>query len=61
MKVHCTAYMFTNAVNPIQCNTALAQLRILKSEYGNQIRAKCVENYNYTKTKLNALGYKIIG
>lgn len=61
LKVHCTAYMFTNAVNPIQCNTALAQLRILKSEYGNQIRNKCIENYNYTKKKLNDLGYKIIG
>lgn len=24
MKVHCTAYMFTNAVNPVQCATALS-------------------------------------
>ncbi|EGR34712.1 hypothetical protein IMG5_003450 [Ichthyophthirius multifiliis] len=61
LKTHCTVFMFTNAVNPIQCNTALAQLRILKSEYGNQIRQKCKDNYNYVKKKLNDLGYQILG
>lgn len=24
LKIHCTAYMFTNAINPIQCATALS-------------------------------------
>jgi glycine C-acetyltransferase len=23
LRIHCTAYMFTNAVNPIQCATAI--------------------------------------
>ena len=61
MKVHCTSYMFTNAINPIQGATALAQLRILKSEVGNQIRLKVLDNYEYTKAAFNKLGYRIYG
>jgi glycine C-acetyltransferase len=61
MKVHCTAYMFTNAVNPVQCATALSQLRLLRSEEGNRIRKKVIENYMYTKKRLEDLGYKLLG
>lgn len=40
LKVFSTAYMFTNAINPMQAATSLANLRILKSEHGNQLRKK---------------------
>lgn len=61
MKVHCTSYMFTNAINPIQGATALAQLRILSSKVGTDIRNKVIENYHYVKGKLNELNYRCIG
>lgn len=40
LKYYSTAYMFTNAINPVQAATSLANLRILKSEHGNQLRRK---------------------
>ncbi|CAK56862.1 unnamed protein product (macronuclear) [Paramecium tetraurelia] len=61
LKFFSSAYMFTNSVNPVQCATALAQLRILKSEVGNRLRVKVLENYHYMKKELNARGYQIIG
>lgn len=35
MKYFSTTYMFTNAINPVQAATSLANLRILKSELGH--------------------------
>lgn len=61
LKVSSSAYMFTNAVNPVQCATALAQLRILKSETGKRIREKCIENYKYTRKRLEDLGIECRG
>lgn len=61
LKLHATSYMYTNAVNPIQCATALSQLRILKSQKGYIIRAKVIENYKYAKERLMKLGYETIG
>lgn len=34
--------MFTNAINPVQAATSLANLRILRSELGRSLRAKVV-------------------
>lgn len=44
--------MFTNAINPVQAATSLAQLHILRSEHGRQLRKKVMENYNYLRQKL---------
>ncbi len=40
LKYYSTAYMFTNAINPVQAATSLANLRILRSEMGRQLRVK---------------------
>jgi glycine C-acetyltransferase len=52
LKIYSTAYMFTNAINPIQTATSLANLRILNSELGKQLRKKVIENYKYLRTNL---------
>jgi glycine C-acetyltransferase len=44
--------MFTNAINPVQAATSLANLRILKSEMGRQLRVKVIENYHYLRGEL---------
>jgi glycine C-acetyltransferase len=41
--------MFTNAINPMQAATSLANLRILKSEHGKQLRNKVMDNYHYMR------------
>lgn len=56
-----TAYMFTNAINPIQAATSLANLRILGSEEGKMRRQKVIANYKYLKTELEKAGHKIFG
>jgi glycine C-acetyltransferase len=61
MKIFSTSYMFTNAINPIQAATSLANLRILSSELGKQLRRKVLENYKYLRAKLEAKGYTIFG
>jgi len=40
LKYYSTAYMFTNAINPVQAATSLAQLSILRSEHGRLLRKK---------------------
>ena len=52
LKYYSTAYMFTNAINPVQAATSLANLSILRSEHGKQLRKKVMENYNYLRQKL---------
>jgi len=44
--------MFTNAINPVQAATSLANLRILRSELGKQLRKKVLQNYTYLRDKL---------
>ena len=61
LKYYSTSYLFTNAINPVQAATSLANLRILRSEHGRQLRKKVIENYNYLRAKLQAKGYKIYG
>ena len=39
-KYFSAAYMFTNAINPVQANSALATLRTVKSEEGKYIRER---------------------
>lgn len=61
LKYYSTAYMFTNAINPVQAATSLANLHILRTEHGRQLRKKVMENYNYLRTKLESKGHKIFG
>lgn len=61
LKYYSTAYMFTNAINPVQAATSLSNLRILRSELGKQLRRQVMENYNYLRAKLEAKGHKIFG
>lgn len=51
-KYFSTAYMFTNAINPVQAATALANLRIIRSEKGKQLRKKLMQNYSYLRDKI---------
>ena len=52
LKYFSTSYMFTNAINPVQAATSLANLRILRSEHGRQLRKKVLQNYTYLRDKL---------
>lgn len=52
LKIFSTAYMFTNAINPVQAATSLANLRILSSEHGARLRRKVLENYGYLRGRL---------
>jgi glycine C-acetyltransferase len=61
LKIFSTAYMFTNAINPVQAATSLANLRILGSEEGRQRRRKVIENYLYLRERLEATGNYIFG
>jgi glycine C-acetyltransferase len=61
LKVFSPSYMFTNAINPVQAATSLANLRILNSEHGNQRRRQVLENYKYLRTELEARGHTIFG
>lgn len=61
LKYFSTAYMFTNAINPVQAATCLANLRILKSEQGKLLRKKVIQNYVYLRDKLESKGYKVYG
>ena len=49
LKYYSSAYMFTNAINPVQAATSLANLRILRTEHGRQLRKKVLENYHYLR------------
>lgn len=53
--------MFTNAINPVQAATSLANLRILRSEMGRQLRKKVIENYHYFKAELEKNGRVVFG
>jgi glycine C-acetyltransferase len=52
LKIFSTAYMFTNAINPVQAATSLANLRILRSEHGSRLRKQVLQNYTYLRSKL---------
>ncbi len=41
--------MFTNAINPVQAATSLANLRILRSELGRKLRVQVIQNYHYLR------------
>ena len=53
--------MFTNAINPVQAATSLANLGILRSEQGRQLRIKVLENYHYLKGELKKNGRTVFG
>ena len=61
LKYCSSSYMYTNAINPVQAATALANLMTIRSEHGRQLRKKVIENYNYLRQKLEAKGHKIFG
>lgn len=61
LKVFSSSYMFTNAINPVQAATSLANLRILNSEHGNQLRRKVMDNYKYLRAELESRGHTIFG
>jgi len=61
LKYYSTAYMFTNAINPVQANSALAALRIVRSQEGKQLRTKVISNSTYLRTKLASLGHTALG
>jgi glycine C-acetyltransferase len=61
LKYYSSAYMFTNAINPVQAATSLANLGILRSENGRQLRLKVLENYHYLKGELKKNGRTVFG
>lgn len=60
-KYYSSAYMFTNAINPVQAATSLANLRILRSHLGYRLRKQVVRNYNYLRAQLEQRGHKVFG
>lgn len=61
MKYFSASYMFTNAINPVQANTALATLRIVSSEEGKILRKQVLSNCNYLRSQLQKRGYTPLG
>jgi len=61
MKYFSAAYMFTNAINPVQANSALATLRVIRSQEGALLRKDLLDNCNYLREKLQARGYSPLG
>ena len=61
MKYFSAAYMFTNAINPVQANSALATLRVIRSQEGALLRKDLLENCNYLREKLQSKGYAPLG
>lgn len=61
MKYFSTAYMFTNAINPVQANSALATLRTIRSHEGHFLRKELIDNCNYLRTKLQEKGHEPLG
>lgn len=61
MKYFAASYMFTNAINPVQANTALATLRIVSSEEGKILRKRLLSNCNYLRAQLQKRGYAPLG
>ena len=57
MKYFSTAYMFTNAINPVQANAALACLRTVRSHKGKLLREKVLANCTYLRDLLTSKGY----
>lgn len=60
-KYFCSTYMFTNAINPIQCNSGLATLRMARSELGRQLRGQVLSNSTYLREKIAAKGLQPLG
>jgi glycine C-acetyltransferase len=61
MKYYSAAYMFTNAINPVQANAALATLRVIRSQEGLLLRQQLIENCNYLRSKLQQKGHTPLG
>ena len=53
--------MFTNAINPVQAATSLANLRIIRSELGRQKRKQVLDDYDYLRRRLEEKGHKVYG
>jgi len=54
-------YMFSNVVAPPQCAVALHNLRIVRSEEGEKLREKVMNNAIYLRKELTSRGYEVIG
>lgn len=61
LKIYSTAYMFTNAINPVQAATSLANLSILSGYEGKLRRKKVIENYHYLRSELERTGNRVFG
>lgn len=61
LKYYSTAYMFTNAINPVQANSALATLRVVRSEEGRQLRTKVLKNGALLRGLLAGKGFQVLG
>lgn len=61
MKYYSAAYMFTNAINPVQANAALATLRVIRSHEGVLLRKDLIDNCNYLRSQLQSKGYTPLG
>ena len=60
-KYFCSTYMFTNAINPVQSNCGLATLRMMRSQLGQQLQEKVMENSTYLREQLTSRGHRVSG
>jgi len=61
MRYFSPPYMFSNVVAPPQCAVALHNLRIIRSEEGERLREKVMNNAIYLRKELTSKGYECIG
>lgn len=53
-------YLFSNTLAPVIAATSIKVFEILKSERGNQLRKKLVDNSQYFRSKMQALGFNLV-
>lgn len=61
LKTFSTPYMFINSISPIQAATALANLKVIQGEEGNQRRERVQNLCKYARKKFADKGYKCLG
>ena len=53
-------YLFSNTLAPVIAATSLKVLELLASDRGQQLRDNLIENSAYFRTKMTALGFKLV-
>ncbi len=60
-KMYSSAFMFSNAICPMQTAVALEATKIMRSEEGDQLRSNLLKIVNYIRSEFNKRGIECLG